>query len=291
MNHANPVTDQVRPRIESILHLTQSHPNKILFFTRFILALGIWLSNMPVRATDAIVFQDGVDGYDGTRDNTIYEDRATNSNGGQDMIFTGATASSIRRALLQFDVSQIPAGSIIQSVELLLELDLSGPQASNQQIHTLHRLSREWGEGTADSSSPDPPASPNPGGLGAPARDGDATWEQAKHNQVDWTTAGGDFVAAPSATFSVNSYNSAAPPDNIYTVGSEGSPGIVDDVQGWIDDPETNYGWIFIGDESGSRNARRFYSREATSGNRPKLTITYASPQTVVSPGLWSLYR
>jgi len=249
------------------------------------------LSFTSVHALDTIVFQDGVNGYNGTRDNTIYEDRATNSNGGQDLIFTGTTASSIRRALLQFDVSQIPAGSTIQSVELLLELDLSGPQASNQQIHSLHRLSREWGEGTADSSNPDPPSSPNPGGLGAPARDGDATWNQAKYNQVDWDTAGGDFIAVPSATFTINRYNSAAPPDNIYTFGSEASPDIVGDVQAWVDDPTTNFGWIFIGDESGSRNARRFYSREATSGTRPRLNITYEIPQTAVSPGLWSLYK
>jgi hypothetical protein len=242
------------------------------------LALLLYSGVATVFAQETIRLEDGFNGYDGTRDNTIYEDRPVNSNGGQALVFSGATANSFRRALLQFDPSQIPAGSTIQSVELLLEMTLSGLGATDQEVHTLHRLNRDWGEGTADSTHPDPPANPNPGGLGAPARDGDATWGQAMHNQDDWDTPGGDFNPVSSASLPINRYNSVFPPDNIYTFRSGSSPGLISDVQAWIDDPATNFGWILIGDESKSRNARRFYSKETSEGFRPRLTITYESP-------------
>jgi hypothetical protein len=56
---------------------------------------------------------------------------------------------------------------------------------------------------------------------------------------------------------------------------------MVSDVQGWLDNPSGNFGWIMIGDESGPLTAKRFDSREnGAVQNRPRLTVfhTPAAP-------------
>ena len=51
---------------------------------------------------------------------------------------------------------------------------------------------------------------------------------------------------------------------------------MVADVQGWLDDASTNFGWIIIGNESTNKTTKRFDSRENPSeGNRPTLAIEY----------------
>lgn len=53
---------------------------------------------------------------------------------------------------------------------------------------------------------------------------------------------------------------------------------MVQDVQGWLDDPTNNFGWIVIADESTHTTAKRFGSREEASANRPKLLIYFTAP-------------
>lgn len=54
------------------------------------------------------------------------------------------------------------------------------------------------------------------------------------------------------------------------------------DVQAWLDDPNSNFGWIVIGDELPNQSsAKRFDSRESSdTGNRPVLTIEFEPPAT-----------
>ena len=50
------------------------------------------------------------------------------------------------------------------------------------------------------------------------------------------------------------------------------------DVQGWLDDPSTNFGWLLLGNESGTRTTKRFDSKDnPTEANRPALTIEFTS--------------
>jgi spore coat protein A len=58
---------------------------------------------------------------------------------------------------------------------------------------------------------------------------------------------------------------------------------MVGDVQQWLDQAETNFGWIVIGDESGTKNAKRFNSRENAGGGRPSLFIVYTPAESVGS--------
>jgi len=56
------------------------------------------------------------------------------------------------------------------------------------------------------------------------------------------------------------------------------------DVQSWLDDPASNFGWLVFGDESQILTAKRFDTRESASP--PLLTIIYrpAGPRPTPTP-------
>ena len=59
---------------------------------------------------------------------------------------------------------------------------------------------------------------------------------------------------------------------------------MVADVQSWLDNPSTNFGWLLVGNEALSETSKRFDSREnAIADNRPLLTVNFTpvpEPQT-----------
>jgi hypothetical protein len=190
-----------------------------------------------------------------SKDNTLFQSaNGTLSNGAGVHLFAGATASgSLRRALLAFDVaSQIPPGSRITRATLQLEVSLTiaGPERM-----TLHRVSADWGEGSSNAGA-------SRDGVGVSSRAGDATWVHRFFLDQRWITPGGDFTEAPDASAMV---------DRIAVWESSGA--MVARVQGWLDQPSANFGWIIIGNESRSTTAKRFNSREGEP--RPTLTIEF----------------
>jgi len=207
-----------------------------------------------------------------TKDNTLYESTTgSTSNGAGQHLFVGQTSgASTRRALVAFDIAgQIPAGATI--VSATLQLQMSKTNAGAEPI-ALHKVSADWGEGTSDAASEE--------GKGANATTGDATWQHTFFNTAQWSTDGGDFASTASATLSVSGIG-------FYTWGS--TPGMVTDLQSWLDAPATNFGWIMIGNETEVGTAKRFSSREnATVAARPQLTVVYQTssepPQFVYLP-------
>jgi len=197
-------------------------------------------------------------------DNTLYEsDTGALSNGAGQHIYVGKTGAiagnKIRRAVVEFDLSAIPAGSTINTATLTLNVSRSNNGA---QSVTLHRLLNSWGEGTSD-------ASPGGEGDGAPATTGDATWIHRFFNTQTWTIPGGDFAAVVSASQTINAVG------NYDWTGA----GLTADVQQWFADSATNNGWILIGNESTSQTAKELSSRQnATPANRPTLTVDYSPP-------------
>jgi len=193
------------------------------------------------------------------KDNTLYEDGAGSlSNGAGQYFFAGLTVrDEKRRGLLAFDVAGgIPAGSTIHGVSLTLHM--SRTIAGTTTVE-LRRVQADWGEGASDADDEE--------GGGAPAAAGDATWLHTFFPSGFWTNAGGDFATTPSASGSVGE-------NGPYTWGSTAQ--LVADVQGWLDSPGTNYGWLLLGDEKTTPSAKRFDTREnPVEANRPKLTVEF----------------
>ena len=201
-----------------------------------------------------------------SKDNTIFSEGSESSGQGPHL-FVGKTGSAVRRTLLAFDVAgNVPGGATIDRV--ILQLLVSRERGGSVTV-SINRLLKDWGESTSVS-----PLNQfgEGGGRGATALGTDATWTHPQRTGTVWDTAGGDFDPTQSASTSVNS-------NGTYTWSSDSSPALIDDVQAWLDGTVDNYGWILRGNESSSRTAKRFDSREnSTASNRPKLTIEYTLP-------------
>ena len=197
-------------------------------------------------------------------DNTLVESPGGDlSNGIGTFFFVGRTGfinNTLRRGVLAFNVTDsIPAGSLIISAELKLHMSKTNSAASTVN---MYRILSKWGEGSSDAAA-------NEGG-GAPSQPGDATWIHTLFDTDFWNTAGGDFFATPSASTSVNAIGFYSFGPTVQTAAN---------VQLWLDDPDTSFGWILIGDEVTLGSAKRFDTREnITAANRPILTVSFVPP-------------
>lgn len=208
-----------------------------------------------------------------SKDNTLFQDGTGGLSSGAGVYMFAGKAAGLRRALLAFDVAgSVPAGSTIQSATLTLYCSRTNYLVPSLTLE-LHRLLADWGEGASDAG--------DPGGTGTTAEPGDATWIHTFHNTAFWTTAGGDFDATLSGAQTLATTGS-------YAWGSTAQ--MVADVQGWLDNPATNFGWILLGGEDDENvNAKRLDTREnATPANRPVLEIEYLPPTVTVEASAWS---
>ena len=219
------------------------------------LALAVFVAGAAVARAETETFEP-------LKDNTLYETTdGSLSNGAGDHLFAGTTAQNdVRRAVLTFDVATaIPAGSTVTSVTLTMNMSRT---IAGDEVVALHRLLGDWGEAGSDAGGQE--------GGGAPSQSGDATWIHTFFDTDSWGSAGGDFAATQSASTTVGGTGS-------YTWGS--TPDMVADVQGWVDDPSQNFGWILIGDESVPQTAKRFDSKDhPTASVRPTLTVEFDPP-------------
>jgi hypothetical protein len=254
--------------------------------------------------------------------NTIYQyqydpSRVPDSNGGGLEIsagYTGGKRGEVQRGLIRFDFQAegVPAQANIQSVSL--ELFVSGvPKRATRTnpfwLVTIEGLDQPWGE--ADT-------------LRGPAQKGDATWYHTQFNPDDpgsassHLEASGDLkpfaAGAPGFWPEKEGYlgqerltgtEAFVAPELAFLVGTEvgfvtwSSPQMVADVQRWVDDPTTNFGWMIVGEEwiepwiepypgnDDPSSKRDFASREDTRliegvPAYPRLTVTYT---VVPEPG------
>ena len=202
---------------------------------------GAALMSIGLNAMAAIATIDAVN----IQDNTVAEgDFPDNSSGTCDSIFAGNTDNGFaRRALLRFDVgAQIPPGSTINSVTLTLTITRGGNNADS--IMELHPIDAAWVEGTEGCGT-------RGGGQGEPSTGG-----------VTWNTQPGFGASSGSAPVSGSN-----------PVVWTSNTAMVADVQGWIDNPGSNNGWMVIGDEVNPTTARRFDSSEG--GSVPQLVVDF----------------
>ena len=193
-----------------------------------------------------------------SKDNTLYEYDPVDGDKSNALgfhFFAGETGmNELRRGVIAFDIANnIPPGSTITAVSL--SLNMSRTPTNTAYVLELHKLLADWGEGTS--------MAPGEEGDGAPATPNDATWRHRFFDTIFWNTQGGDFSATVSASQMVGAVGQ-------YTWSSAQ---MVANVQGWLDNPATNFGWLMLGDESVFLTAKRFDTRESASP--PVLAITY----------------
>src|SRR4029077_2925791 len=204
-----------------------------------------------------------------SKDNTLYEynpDVGDVSNALGMHFFVGTTAmNELRRGVLAFDIAgNIPPFAVVTAASL--SANMSRTPSNTAYDMELHKLVADWGEATSIASGEE--------GMGAPATPNDATWRHRFFDSIFWTTEGGDYSGTVSASQSVG-------PVGVYTWSSSQMRA---DVQSWLDDPASNFGWLVLGDESEILTAKRFDTRESASP--PVLTILYrpSGPRPTPTP-------
>ena len=209
-------------------------------------------------------------------DTTLLGGAADNNNGSQTFVNAGVTQNyTTNRGLFRFDVAAgVPAGSKITRADLTLEVVHQPPDGYTASAFDLHRLLAAWGEGNKTNSSS--PSSPSLG-LGELATTNEATWNA----RFAFTT---NLWTAPGAAATNDYVGAVSSSQFVYGVGNspytfESTPMMIADVQLWLDQPGTNFGWIFMNaDEAVNWTACRFASREDPL-NAPRLLIEYEPPR------------
>lgn len=198
---------------------------------------GMIFKIVPVPATTAVTLT-------ASKDNSLFEE-GNLSNGAGSWIFAGATDpgkndGALRRALVSWNLSSIAPGSSVARASVTLDMDRT---ISGAFAFSLHRLEADWGEGTANASAQE--------GEGVAASATDATWLKPFFGQPAlWNSPGGDFAAEPSATTVVNSTTTV--PQGIYTWSSSK---LARDVNAWLANPATNFGWTLKADQEPIRKS------------------------------------
>lgn len=200
----------------------------------------------------------------------VQEPTGALANGAGTNLFAGRVGanagSTLRRALVRFDLSALPPGAIVQSASFTLNLTRS--RFAGDLPMSLHRVTAAWNEGPALT----------PTGIGEPSQPGDVTWLHRNFPSQFWSTPGGDFVAQASASRIVSSVGGP----KVW----ESTPQLVADVQSWVNQPADNHGWILLGFEGSGTSAKGFSTREtALPQERPQLVVQYTLPAPVEAAG------
>jgi hypothetical protein len=150
----------------------------------------------------------------------------------------------IRRALFRFDLTgQVPQGATITGASLSVTV-VKVPLSPINSNFDVYRLIRPWDEGTV-------------------------TWNSASSG-VAWDSPGaegpGDFIPTASSFVFVS---------GLATYTFPAFDALLADIQAWVDNPATNFGWLLVSeDETDFKTARHFATRESIV-NAPTLTIDY----------------
>jgi hypothetical protein len=191
-------------------------------------------------------FQDGVAGYNGTRDTMI---RALNANTNHGSLATlEMDGSPDIASLVAWDVSAIPRGSIVVSASF--ELHVTNTTSHSYDAYVMDRA---WDEMSA-------------------------TWNLARTGQ-SWATAGAsgalDHGSAVAGVIAARTLGTLRV--DLNDVGRSA-------VQRWIDDPLTNHGLIFQNYATATDGLDFRSSESATVSQRPRLIVTYTAPPATDPP-------
>jgi hypothetical protein len=215
-------------------------------------------------------------------------DATTNQSLADPGLFVGTDGQkNPKRGLIEFNIGQvvsgqsIPAGATITGVTLQMTVGQvagsgggGGSGSGSAETISLYDESAAWGQPTNVAGAT---SFSGTGHGGSPAT-GDATWNYAFYNATAWTVAGGNWTssltdladASVTGTLTSFTWSSAA---------------MIADVQKWLADPTTNFGWIIKNaDETDATDFRAFWSAQGAAANNnpaiaPSLTVTFVVPE------------
>ncbi len=171
---------------------------------------------------------------------TVYENQAANNGGIYGEICVGnlAGTAATRRAFVRFDLPAIPPGAIVTRVVYeLTQIRPRGlcgtcPKTANLE---MRRVLGDWEEGL--------------GGLNNAACGGGTNVPG-----IDWNSAPGAETSASAVEFLPAGFSL---PITIDTDVGDDDDGLIVDIQAWIDNPSSNYGWEYrVLEEDTADNAR-----------------------------------
>lgn len=176
-----------------------------------------------------------------SKDTYLSEAAPTQNFGSSVSLLADRATASLDRIILQFDLSTIPEGSIINSAVLRMNAT-----AEAGAIYTIeaHRMTAEWNENSA-------------------------TWT-LKDGTNTWTSSGGDFHSAFT-------YATANAPDGAVFEMNMTLTALVND---WVQGTYENYGIMLDEQAAGTSALKTFHSREALAGT-PRLFVNYTTPQII----------
>jgi hypothetical protein len=219
-----------------------ANPNKVRVY--YGVPVG-WadLASYPITIDPTITEQPDASAGKDTR----IEQYATNTNYGSIMMFfvgeSNNASNSIARSLIQFDISSIPADSVVTVANL--NLFHGDRKASNACTMSIYRLKRDWVEAQA-------------------------TWNQAKSG-TNWSTSGAANTTNDRESTVQGTLSLAADEANeIKTI-----PMGISGVQDWVSGTTPNYGWLLKTDVEANDGHRFFSSDYSVATDRPSLEVTY----------------
>jgi len=186
-------------------------------------------------------------------DTDLQKANPTNNFGSSpDMVAGGLGMNSgldVRRILLKFDFSgQIPPQAIINSATVTVNVidHLPGSGTGPDSTFDLRRVLQDW-------------------------REMEATWNNWSSTNA-WNTPGaagaGDSISAASSTVFISGLGSYVFPS---------TAALVADVQNYVANPGTNFGWLLMSESEAPQTARHFASREDPV-NTPYIVVDYSPP-------------
>src|SRR5437773_2509132 len=148
------------------------------------------------------------------QDSWLGQDGPNTNHGADAHMHVRSEVGKVHRGIIQFNLSSIPACASIDSATLKISIENAG---NSSRIYEVHRVAASWTESGV-------------------------TWNR-RNSTTFWTSAGGDFVAAPTDSVPTGTVNNVLLQWNV-----------TPDVAAFVSGAATNAGWLVkVSVEHGTR--------------------------------------